>query len=137
MDPIFPWQALLSSSSLVTLTPTSGAPASRASTGTLTNTGSALTGISIENSVMRRDLGDFIRVGDLHYVWYSKGPIPSGYDANVCHASSPDGRQWTEKDMALAKAPAGSRNTGSSFTPNILFNHVAEQRLYPTSRDTP
>ena len=38
-------------------------------------THSEITGICEENGVMRRDPSDDIKVGDLYYVWYSKGKI--------------------------------------------------------------
>jgi hypothetical protein len=69
---------------------------------TLQATYSAATGIGAEAGVMRRDPSDIIKVGDLYYVWYSKGSIAPGYDATVWYATSPDGHQWTEKGMALA-----------------------------------
>ena len=80
-----------------------------------------LTGIGAEKGVMRRDPSDIIKVGDLFYVWYSKGPKSSGYDATVWYATSPDGVNWTEKGMAIAKnTEAGSWDQASVFTPNIL-----------------
>lgn len=84
-------------------------------------------GIGAESGVMRRDPSDIIKVGDLYYVWYSKGKIASGYDATVWYATSPDGRKWTEKGMALAKGKAGTWEGASVFTPNIL---VAESRYW-------
>jgi len=48
--------------------------------GTVKLTRTDLTGIGIEKGVMRRDPSDVIKVGDLYYVWYSKGPIKPGYD---------------------------------------------------------
>ena len=41
---------------------------------------------------MRRDPSDVIKVGDLFYVWYSKGKISPGYDATLWYATSPDGK---------------------------------------------
>ena len=88
---------------------------------------SALEGIGSESDVMRRDPSDVIKVGDLFYVWYSKGTISPGYDATVWYATSEDGRSWTEKGMALAKGEAGSWEGASVFTPNIM---VAEGRYW-------
>jgi len=81
---------------------------------------SELTGIGPERGVMRRDPSDVIRVGALYYVWYSKGTIPSGYDATVWYATSPNGREWEEKGQALAKGKTGSWESASVFTPSIL-----------------
>ncbi|TWU34573.1 Glycosyl hydrolases family 43 [Novipirellula aureliae] len=101
--------------------------AEETSFGTVNVTHSELTGIGVENGVMRRDPSDVIKVGDLYYVWYSKGKISPGYDATVWYATSPDGHQWTEKGMALAKGEAGTWEGASVFTPNIL---VAEGRYW-------
>jgi hypothetical protein len=84
-------------------------------------------GIGAEEGVMRRDPSDIIKVGDLFYVWYSKGTISPGYDATVWYATSPDGHTWTEQGMALAKGEPGTWEGASVFTPNIL---VAEGRYW-------
>ncbi|MGJ8651249.1 MAG: family 43 glycosylhydrolase [Opitutaceae bacterium] len=86
-------------------------------------------GIGAEKGVMRRDPSDVIKVGDLYYVWYSKGPKSSGYDATVWYATSEDGYVWTEKGMALPKGEAGSGvwDEASVFTPNML---VAEGKYW-------
>jgi len=94
---------------------------------TLETTYSEAKGIGVEAGVMRRDPSDIIKVGDLYYVWYSKGKIAPGYDATVWYATSPDGHTWTERGMALAKGEPGSWEGASVFTPNIL---VAEGRYW-------
>ena len=86
-----------------------------------------LEGIGLEKDVMRRDPSDIIKVGDLFYVWYSKGLISPGYDATVWYATSKDGKTWTEKGMALAKGKPGTWEGESVFTPNIL---VAEGKYW-------
>ncbi len=101
--------------------------AEEAGFGTVKVTRTALTGIGREAGVMRRDPSDIIRVGELYYVWYSKGKIKTGYDATVWYATSADGLEWTEMGMALGKGAAGSWDAGSVFTPNIL---VAEGRYW-------
>jgi len=88
---------------------------------------SALSGIGVEKDVMRRDPSDIIKVGDLYYLWYSKGKISPGYDATLWYATSLDGHYWTEKGQALAKGEVGSWEGGSVFTPNIL---VAEDKYW-------
>ena len=97
--------------------------------GTMTATYSPAEGIGQEAGVMRRDPSDIIKVGDLYYVWYSKGPKSSGYDATVWYATSPDGHQWTEKGVAIEKGTpgSGSWDEASVFTPNIL---VAEGKYW-------
>ena len=82
-------------------------------------------GIGPQKSAMRRDPSDIIKVGDLYYVWYSKGTISPGYDATMWYAASSDGSDWTEKGMAITKDVPGSWEGASVFTPNIL---VAEGR---------
>ncbi|MFC1762461.1 family 43 glycosylhydrolase [Planctomycetota bacterium] len=82
---------------------------------------STVTGIGQEQGVMRRDPSDVIKVGDLYYVWYSKGPQRTGYDATVWYATSRNGRNWQEQSMALAKGEPGSWEAGSVFTPNIMI----------------
>lgn len=95
--------------------------------GVVENTTTNLPGIGEQEGVMRRDPSDVIKVGDLYYVWYSKGPIPTGYDATVWYATSPDGFDWTEKGMAVDKGESGTWEGGSVFTPNIL---VAEGKYW-------
>ena len=87
---------------------------------TVTVTHSELEGIGPEDGVMRRDPSDVIKVGDLFYVWYSKGTISPGYDATVWYATSEDGHKWTEKGMAVGKGSKGTWEGASVFTPNIL-----------------
>lgn len=86
-----------------------------------------LSGIGAEKGVMRRDPSDIIKVGDLYYLWYSKGPIAPGYDATVWYATSKDGIDWTEQGMALDKGEPATWEGASVFTPNIL---VAEGRYW-------
>lgn len=84
-------------------------------------------GIGPEKGIMRRDPSDIIRVGDLYYVWYTKGRVAHGYDATVWYATSPNGHKWTERGEALARGPKGSWDEQSVFTPNIL---VAEGKYW-------
>tara|TARA_A100001391_G_scaffold59222_2_gene36695 strand:+ start:281 stop:1297 length:1017 start_codon:yes stop_codon:yes gene_type:complete len=95
--------------------------------GSVNVTHASLQGIGAEKGVMRRDPSDIIKVGELFYVWYSKGKISPGYDATVWYATSADGRMWTEKGQALAKGSMGDWDGASVFTPNIL---VAEGRYW-------
>ncbi|MDM4015333.1 family 43 glycosylhydrolase [Roseiconus lacunae] len=93
-------------------------------------------GIGAEAGVMRRDPSDIIKVGELYYVWYSKGKISPGYDATIWYATSKDGYSWTEKDMALSKGEPGSWESASVFTPNILVAKGRYLLFYTgTSRD--
>lgn len=101
--------------------------ARQAPRGTIEATYTDLAGIGQEAGVMRRDPSDVIKVGDLFYVWYSKGKISPGYDATVWYATSSDGVNWTEQGMALSKGTPGTWEGASVFTPNIL---VAEGRYW-------
>lgn len=76
---------------------------------------------------MRRDPSDIIKVGDLYYVWFTKGKISSGYDSTVWYAISPDGHVWTEMGECVARGPVDSWDEQSAFTPNIL---VAEGKYW-------
>ena len=88
---------------------------------------SVLEGIGAQDGVMRRDPSDVIKVGDLYYVWYSKGTVSPGYDATVWYATSNDGRNWIEQGMSLDKGVAGTWEGASVFTPNIM---VAEGKYW-------
>ena len=103
------------------------AHAQQASFETVKVTHSPLKGIGFEADTMRRDPSDVIKVGDLYYVWYSKGAISPGYDATVWYATSKDGHEWTEKGMALDKGAQGTWEGASVFTPNIM---VAEGKYW-------
>jgi beta-xylosidase len=81
---------------------------------------SPASGIGFENGVMRRDPSDIIKVGNLYYVWFTKGKVSNGYDSTVWYATSPDGHAWTEKGECVPRGPAGSWDEQSAFTPNIL-----------------
>jgi beta-xylosidase len=80
-----------------------------------------------DTEIMRRDPSDIIKVGDLYYLWYTKGAFAHGYDATIWYATSSDGKTWTEKSEALARGPKDSWDEQSVFTPNIL---VAEGKYW-------
>ena len=85
-------------------------------------------GLGPEPGITRRDPSDVIRLGPLYYVWYTKTDRgPSGYEATVWYATSPDGKAWTEKGEAIARGAEGEWDEQSVFTPGIL---VAEGRYY-------
>lgn len=78
----------------------------------------ALTGIGEETGVCRRDPSDIIKVGDTHYVWYTKvlaqtsgqptPHYPGGYFGTVWYASSTDGgRTWIERGECVPKGEGG------------------------------
>jgi beta-xylosidase len=86
-----------------------------------------LPGLGPSGTIMRRDPSDVIRVGELFYVWFTKGAVAHGYDATIWYANSPDGRTWTERGEALARGGAGAWDEQSVFTPSIL---VAEGKYW-------
>jgi len=49
----------------------------------VTFTRTELSGIGVEDGVMRRDPSAVIKVGAHYDVWYSKGKISPGYDAKL------------------------------------------------------
>ena len=77
-------------------------------------------GIGPEKGTMRRDPSDIIRVGNVYYVWYTKGKVAHGYDATVWFATSAAGHSWNEQGEALARGFKGNWDEQSVFTPNIL-----------------
>jgi len=100
-------------------------------------------GLGFEEGIVRRDPTDIIKVGDVYYVWYTrtaKGPPHAGFDratdtlrayswdlADLWYATSPDGKTWTERGVAVPRGPKGSFDHRSVFTPNVL---VAGGRYY-------
>lgn len=113
--------------------------------GTLTVSYYDLEGIGAQEGVMRRDPSDIIKVNNLYYVWYTKGFMSSGYNGTVWYATSPDGQNWTEQGMALAKGEPGSWEGESVFTPNIMvaegkywlfYSGVSRKFQQPYSPDT-
>ena len=89
---------------------------------------SDVSGVGVEEGIMRREPSDIIKVGDLYYVWYSKGPQTSLNNATIWYATSKDGVNWTESGMSIDKSTAeGAWDDSSIFNPNIL---VADGRYW-------
>lgn len=87
----------------------------------------AITGLGPEEGVMRRDPSDIIKVGDLYYIWYTKGDEFHGWNGTVWYAVSPDGWNWEERGEAVARGPGERWDSLGVFTPNIL---VANDRYW-------
>lgn len=105
------------------------------STATVTFSYSDVTGIGVDSVYNRRDPSDVIKVGNKHYVWYSRmdSPITSGYWATIWYATSEDeGHTWNEQGMALGLGEEGAFDSHSVFTPNILA-HKGKYYLYYTA----
>ena len=91
-----------------------------------------VTGIGYEKGICRRDPSDVIKVGDKHYVWYTKlhsklengqrTPIyPEGYYGTIWYATSTDnGYTWKEEGMAIDKGKDGELDSFGILTPNII-----------------
>ena len=84
-------------------------------------------GIGQEKNVCRRDPSDVIKVGDTHYIWYSRlehgvALYPHGYSATVWYATSTDdGHTWEEKGESVGLSEEGFDSHGV-FTPNIVVH---------------
>lgn len=90
--------------------------------------------------VIRRDPSSVIRVGDLYYVWYTKGSGPSTWFkpgkshekvfpwdlCDVWYATSEDGWKWDERGPAVQRGPEGAFDDRSVFTPEVF----AHQRKF-------
>jgi hypothetical protein len=101
---------------------------------------SEITGIGLDSLFNRRDNSDIIKVGNKHYIWYSRmnSPITPGYWATIWYATSEDeGFSWKEQGMALGLGNAGEFDSHSVFTPNILVNNGKYYLYYTAVKPTP
>lgn len=74
-----------------------------------------------EHGVTRRDPSPVIEADGLYHVWYSRTTESSGgYTATVWHATSRDGRTWTERAEAIGRGLAGAFDEHAVFTPTTL-----------------
>lgn len=101
---------------------------------------SDVTGIGADSLYNRRDPSDVIKVGNKHYVWYSRmvSPITPGYWATIWYATSDDeGHTWKEQGMALGLGEDGAFDSHSVFTPNILAHNGKYYLYYTAVKPTP
>ena len=94
--------------------------------------------IKPEPFIVRRDPSDVIKVGDYHYVYYTKMVLqevqkrtqelgvrstwPEGYHGNIYVAVSKDnGYNWYEVGLVIKQGKQGTFDCNSAFTPNIVF----------------
>ena len=93
----------------------------------------------------RRDPSKVVKVGDTHYVWYSRRQtaerwlgVPYASEtrpawdwdmADIWYATSLDGFQWTECGPAVLRGDQGSFDDRAVFTPDILV-HDGRYYLY-------
>ena len=110
-------------------------------------------GLGLEEGVSRRDPTGVIKVGDLYYVWYTRPPtgqpvvgVEKSTDtlraypwdlADLWYATSPDGKNWTEKGLAVARGPKGSFDSRCVYTPDILVANGRYYLFYQASSDDP
>ena len=93
--------------------------------------------VGFERNVVRRDPSDIIKIGDTHYVYYTKMirsdetkrakdlnlrlVYPEGYHGDIAAAKSTDsGHTWQEVGIVIQRGKRGSVDSNSCFTPNIL-----------------
>lgn len=101
---------------------------------------SEITGIGADSLFNRRDNSDIIKVGDKHYVWYTKmiSPITAGYWATIWYATSEDdGHTWKEQGLAIDIGKEGKFDSHSVFTPNILAYNGKYYLYYTGVKPTP
>lgn len=98
--------------------------------------------LNYEEGVLRRDPSAVLKIGDLYYVWYTKGVgLTAGFDSgdpskkvfpwdltDVWFATSEDGWTWTEKGPAVERGQAGAYDDRAVFTPEI-FEHKGKYYL--------
>ncbi|MCG8308767.1 MAG: family 43 glycosylhydrolase [Cytophagales bacterium] len=96
-------------------------------------------GISHEKGCTRRDPSDVIKVGDTHYVYYTKiyGRSP-GYWGTLWYATSKDeGYTWKERGEILGLGKEGKFDSQATFTPNILYAEGKYWLYYTGVKPTP
>jgi hypothetical protein len=104
-----------------------------------------VTGIGFEEGVTRRDPSDVIKVGDTHYVYYTKVPDAepkywgAGYwGASVwCAKSEDEGFSWTEVGEMLSVGEKGKWDSQAVFTPNIFYADGTYYLNYTGVKPTP
>jgi len=98
-----------------------------------------LRGIGHEKGCTRRDPSDVIKVGEQHYVYYTKvyGRSP-GYWGSLWYATSNDeGYSWEEQGEILGLGKKGSYDSQATFTPNILYAEGKYWLYYTGVKPTP
>lgn len=98
-----------------------------------------VTGIGFEKGVTRRDPSDVIKVGNKHYVYYTKVyGKSSGYWGTIwCAESSDKGYTWKEKGEVLNVGKKGTFDSHAVFTPNVIYTNGKYYLYYTGVRPTP
>lgn len=88
---------------------------------------------------VRRDPSALINVGDLYYVYYTRGlrysdgPVKKDCPWDQCdiwYATSADGWDWNEKGPAVERGAKGSFDEQSVFTPEVLAHEGKYYLVY-------
>jgi len=89
--------------------------------------------------LIRRDPSAVIKVGDLYYVYYTRGmcyaegPVKKFFPWDQCdiwYATSTDGWNWQEQGPAVERGPAGSYDDASVFTVEVLAHEGKYYLVY-------
>jgi len=89
---------------------------------------SEITGIGYDTQWERLDPSNVIKVGDTFHVWYTRARARANlYTGTVYHASSADGRDWTEHGQAIGPGPADAWDNFGVITPYMV---VWQDRYY-------
>ena len=102
--------------------------------------------LAYENGVIRRDPSAVHKIGDLYYVWYTKGEgETAGFGSGdprkkvfpwdlteVWYASSKDGWDWREEGLAVGRGAPGAYDDRAVFTPEIFLHGGKYYLVYQT-----
>jgi len=111
-----------------------------------------ITGIAYEDSVIRRDPSDIIKIDGKYHVWYGKsctrGPVCVGIKkatnvlraypwdlSEIWMATSADGLNWKEECCAIKRGAIGTFDARSVFTPNICVANGKYYLYYQAASD--
>lgn len=93
-------------------------------------------GLGLEAGVGRLDPSDIVRVGDNHFVFYTRistqtQGYPMRFAGEIWYATSQDGgKSWEERGLALAKYNSKSFDSVGVFAPNIMRSAEGQWLLY-------
>jgi hypothetical protein len=99
-----------------------------------------------EEGVIRRDPSAVHKIGDLYYVWYTKGEGETvGFGSGdltkkvfpwdlteVWYATSRDGWEWRERGIAVGRGAPGAYDDRAVFTPEIFVHEGKYYLVYQT-----
>jgi hypothetical protein len=105
-------------------------------------------GLGYEEGVHRRDPSSVIQVDGTYYTWYTRSvgrdvgfgsgdPAAKVWpwdQAEVWYATSPDGRHWEERGIAVGRGTPGRYDDRSVFTPEVLAHDGRYYLVYQAVR---